>query len=63
MNTAPTTAIPCQAPEGAQQLQAKPSKEPGFDEASVGDFFFLIHFRTCHLGYEAETEGNLLGFF
>lgn len=26
-------------------------------------FFFLIHFRTCHLGYEAETEGNLLGFF
>lgn len=26
VNTAPTTAIPCQAPEGAKQLQAKPSQ-------------------------------------
>jgi len=64
VNTAPTTAIPCQTPEGAKQLQAKPSSEPGFDEASVGDWaFFLIHFRTCHLGYEAETEGNIFSFF
>lgn len=61
VNTAPTTAIPCQAPEGAKQLQAKPSQV--LMKRLLEIFFFLIHFRICHLGYEAETEGNLLGFF
>lgn len=27
------------------------------------EIFFLIHFRTCHLGYGAETEGNLFFVF
>lgn len=63
VNTAPTTATLCQTPEGAKQLQAKPHNEPGFDEASVGDFLIIIHFRICHLGCDAETEGNLFGFF
>lgn len=63
MNAAPTTAILSQTPEGAKQLQVKPCNEPGFDEASAGDGDFLFQFRTCQLGYEAETEGNLLGFF
>lgn len=61
VNTAPTSAIPCQAPEGAKQLQAKPSQV--LMKRLLDIFFFLIRFRTCHLGYEAETEGNLLGFF
>lgn len=61
VNTAPTTAMLCQAPEGAKQLQAKPSQV--LMKRLLEIFFFLIHFRTCHLGYEAETEGNLLGFF
>lgn len=44
-NTAPAAALQCQTPGGAKQLQAKPSSEPGFDEASVGDFFFLNSFQ------------------
>lgn len=50
-------------PSPRRSKTAASKAKPGFDEASVGHFFFLIHFRTCHLGYEAETEGNLLGFF
>lgn len=62
MQKGPTTAILCQAPEGAKQLQAKPSQV--LMKRLLETFFFLkFHFRTCHLGYEAETEGNLLGFF
>lgn len=53
----PTTAIPCQTPGAAQQLHAKPSESQlGMQRLLEG---VLTHFRPCHLGDEAETEGNL----
>lgn len=61
--TQPRSSCPVPSPEQAEQLQAEPSGEPGFDTASVGNFFLVMHFKTCHLDYEAETEGNLSFFF
>lgn len=58
-----------------QQLsRAKPQKEQNSCKQSqamsqvlmkrlLEIFFFKINFRTCHLGYEAETEGNLFFLF
>lgn len=37
--TQPCSSCPVPSPERAEQLQAKPSGEPGFDKASVEDFF------------------------
>lgn len=48
VNTAPTSAIPCQAPEGAKQLQAKPSQV--LMKRLLDIFFFFNSFQNLSSG-------------